>query len=118
MLWKHQNIFAKSKGDLGVTDVIKHLKNTGDVVPIKQAARRFLITKRQVVKDELDKMSRSDVIEPSTGSLGIPCSTFYQEIWFFKVLHRQSSPQFSNVYSLPRIDDFLDALRGSEFFYT
>lgn len=66
LLWKHQNIFAKSKGDLGVTDVVKHLKNTGDVVPIKQAARRFPITKRQVVKDELDKMSKSDVIEPST----------------------------------------------------
>lgn len=61
LLWKHQNIFAKSKGDLGVTDVVKHLKNTGDVVPIKQATRRF-----PRIKDELDKMSKSDVIEPST----------------------------------------------------
>lgn len=38
---KLQNIFAKSKCDLGVT-YIKHIKiNIGDAVPRKEAARRL-----------------------------------------------------------------------------
>lgn len=121
LLLKHQNIFAKSKGDLGVTDIIKHQINTSDAVPIKQAARRLPITKRQVVKDEVDKMIKSGVIEPSTSPWASPvvlCTKKDGSVRFCIDYRRLNSVTHKDSYHLPRIDDSLDALRGSKWFST
>ena len=55
LLWKYSQIFAKSKTDLGRTDMIKHHIETGDERPFKHKPRRL----PQAKFDEMKKTGRS-----------------------------------------------------------
>ena len=54
-------------GTVERTSMMKHEIDTGEARPIKQAPRSVLPTKRNEVKELVDKMKRSGVIEPSSG---------------------------------------------------
>lgn len=64
LLTKYQNVFPKSKGDLGHTDVVQHKINTGSAVPIRQSHRRLPFGKRQTEKEEILRILDLGVIEP------------------------------------------------------
>ena len=64
LLTKYQNVFSKSKGDLGHTDLVQHKINTGSAVPIRQSLRRLPFGKRQTEKEEILRMLDLGVIEP------------------------------------------------------
>ena len=49
LLMIYQNVFAKSKYDLGRTNIVQHEIDTGDHRPIKQAPRRMPLNKKEVV---------------------------------------------------------------------
>ena len=54
-LMKHQNVFAKSKHDLGRTTIVQHEIFTGDQPPIKQAPQMTL-NEREIVQKEVQAM--------------------------------------------------------------
>jgi len=56
LLTKYQNVFSKSKGELGHTDLVQHKINTGSGVPIRQSLRRLPFGKRQTEKEEILRM--------------------------------------------------------------
>ena len=58
LLKRHSDAFAKSKNDLGRSDLIKHKINTGDAVPIKQNPRRLPFAKRKETDREIQRMLR------------------------------------------------------------
>jgi hypothetical protein len=64
LLTKYQNVFSKSKGDLGHTDLVQHKINTGSAVPMRQTLRRLPFGKRQTEKEEILRMLDLGVIEP------------------------------------------------------
>jgi len=72
LLFQYQQIFAKSSDDLGRTDLVKHKKNTGSSLPIRQPPRRQPLGKRNIEKEEIDKMLQRGVIEPSNSSWASP----------------------------------------------
>ena len=121
LLINHQNVFAKSKSDLGITSTIQHHINTGDAAPIKQAARRLPLTKHQIVKDEVNKMLENGIIQPSTSPWASPivlCTKKDGSVRFCIDYRRLNAVTHKDSYPLPRIDDSLDALRGSKWFST
>ncbi len=65
LLKKYSNTFAKSKADLGRTNVVKHSINTGDANPVKQRPRRVPMALRDEAEAEVERMLNQGVIQPS-----------------------------------------------------
>ena len=72
LLQRYSNAFAKSKNDLGCTDLIQHKINTGDAIPIKQNPRRLPIAMQDEAEQELNRMLDAGVIEPSVSPWPAP----------------------------------------------
>lgn len=119
LLLKHQNVFAKSKFDLGRTDLVQHKIDTGDHKPIKQAPRRLPLNKREIAEKEVQSMLENNIIEPSTSAWSSQVvlvekkdhsTRFCVDYRTLNDLTRKDS------YPLPRIDDCFDALGGTSWF--
>lgn len=65
LLIQFQDIFSKSSDDLDRTNQVLHKINTGTAHPIRQPCRRLPIGKREVECEEVEKMLKRGVIEPS-----------------------------------------------------
>ncbi|UYV85033.1 hypothetical protein LAZ67_X004344, partial [Cordylochernes scorpioides] len=70
-LKKNQDVFSSGDGNLGRTDLVRHLINTGDARPIRQPPRRLPIAKQEVT-GLLRKMKRDGIIEESNGPWSSP----------------------------------------------
>ena len=121
LLMKHKDVFAKNKTDLGRTDVVKHMINTGTAAPVKQIPRRLPLSKRELVREKISKILGQGIMQPS------------QSPWSSRVVlvqKKDGSTRFcvdyrklnnltlKDSYPFPRIDESLDALRGSNWFST
>ncbi|XP_045194238.2 uncharacterized protein LOC123549863 [Mercenaria mercenaria] len=72
LLNKYENIFVTSSDELGCTDRVKHKIYTGDAHPVKQAPRRQPIGKRSSEKEEVIRMLKKGIIEPSNSEWSSP----------------------------------------------
>jgi hypothetical protein len=52
--------------DIGFTDLVQHKINTGTALTIRQPIRRLPFGKREIEKEETNKMLAMGVIEPSS----------------------------------------------------
>ena len=121
LLLKHSNVFAKDKNDLGRTDIVKHKINTGDTAPIKQAPRRLPLAKREIMKTEIDRMLKQGIIEPSQSPWSAPIVLVTKKdgsTRFCVDYRKLNSVTYKDSYPLPKIDESLDTLRGSNWFST
>ena len=104
LLAKHQGAFAKGPDDLGRTHLVQHeIRTSPDFRPLRQPARRFPFWKQTEAKEIVDDLLRRDLIEPYTTCLCVN----------YRWLNNHTIP---DAYPLPRIDDSLDALKGSKWF--
>lgn len=74
LLRQYQSVFATSKDDLGETDCVLHIINTGQARFIKQAPRRIPIYQKEEVSQELKRMLDVGVIKPSKSPWASPMS--------------------------------------------
>ncbi len=72
LIREYQDVFAKNSNDLGRTSKVQHEINTGMTNPIRQPARRLPIHQRQEAKEEIEKMLKKGVIEPSSSPWASP----------------------------------------------
>ncbi|KRY45014.1 Retrovirus-related Pol polyprotein from transposon 17.6, partial [Trichinella britovi] len=103
------------------TSLVTHRIETGEARPIKQPPRRLPVAQRSVMERLVGQMLESGVIEPASGPWSSPVVV---------VRKKDGSPRFCVDYRrlnavtrvdaqpLPRIDDTLDALAGSQWFST
>lgn len=121
LLVNHSNVFAKDKDDLGRTDIAKHKINTGDTPPIKQAPRRLPLSKKEIMKTEIDRMLKQGIIEPSQSPWSSPIVLVTKKdgsTRFCVDYRKLNNVTYKDSYPLPKIDESLDALRGSKWFST
>ena len=119
LLMKHQNVFAKSKYDLGRTTIVRHEIFTGDHRPIKQAPRRMSLNKREIVQKEVQSMLQNGIIEPSINPWSSPIvlATKKDHSTRFCVDYRALNEiTRKDSYPLPNIQDCFDALGGTSWF--
>jgi transposase InsO family protein len=96
-----------------------HKIDTGDNRPIKQRPYRISATERRVIRDEVQRMLKDDVIQPSNSPWSSPVVLVKKKNgeWRFCVDYRKlNKVTKKDVYPLPRIDDALDCLAGSKIF--
>ena len=119
LLHKHLDVFARSKADMGRTDIVLHKVETGNARPIKQQPRRVPLHKRDAAISEVQKMLESGVIEPSSSPWSSPVVLVTKKdgsIRYCIDYRKLNAVTQKDSYPLPRIVDSLDALRGSKWF--
>ena len=119
LLIKYQSVFAQSSDDLGFTDRVEHHINTMDAEPIKEPMRRLPMVKRDIEREEVQKMLQKGVIEPSVSpwSSNIVLVKKKDGSTRFCVDYRKLNAVTKKDSSpLPRVDECLDALADSVYF--
>ena len=121
LLLDYADIFASDQDDLGCTGKIKHKINTGDSPPIRQPVRRIPPIRRNETRSLLQDMLKKGVIKPSTSPWASPIVLVRKKdgstrfcVDYRKVNHVTRK----DAYPLPRVDDILDTLAGSQYFST
>ena len=100
---------------------IKHRINTGDHPPISQRSYRVSPAERRIIREEVEKMLRDDIIQPSESPWSSPVVLVKKKdgTWRFCVDYRRLNRiTKKDVYPLPRIDNTLDCLKGATYFST
>ena len=72
LLCKYQGVFSQNAEDIGSTSLVQHSINTGNAAPIRQPPRRLPLGKRQIEREEIDKMLQRGIIEPSNSAWSSP----------------------------------------------
>ncbi|PIK62875.1 Retrovirus-related Pol polyprotein from transposon [Apostichopus japonicus] len=125
VLWKfleaNRDVFSCKGEPLGRTGIVKHGIATGDARPIRQAPRRMPFHQRVQAQAEVDKMLEEGVISPSNSAWASPVVLVKKKdgsIRFCIDYRKLNNVTNKDAFPLPRIDDSLDALSGSQWFST
>ena len=119
LLAKHATLFRADGEQLqGRAKEVQHEIPTGSAHPIKQAPRRLNPERRALEEAEIKKMLDANIIEESTSPWSSPVVlvTKRDGTTRFCVDYRKlNDVTHKDAYPLPRIDDSLEALSGSQW---
>ena len=113
---KFHMIFSKNDLDLGKTDKVKYKIKVTDPVPFKERYRRITPSQYEAVRKHLQEMLDLGAIKPSDSpwcSAVVLVKKKNGELRFCIDLRKLNARTVKDAYSLPRIDDTLDKLKGS-----
>lgn len=121
LITEYSDVFAMDNNQMGRTNVVKHLINTGSTRPIRQHPRRLPIAKREEAEEIIKDMHDHGIIEPSDSPWSSPVVLVKKKDGStrFCVDYRHlNEVTKKDCYPIPRIDDTLDTLSGSKWFST
>ena len=87
LLHEFSDVFSENSHDLGRTDMVKHLINTGGAAPIRQPPRKLPLAKREEAIGAVKEMYKQGVIEPSASPWSSR-SSCEEERWWCEILCR------------------------------
>ena len=121
LLNEYQDVFVTSENPFSRTSITQHRIITGESKPIKQAPRRLPLHLKEKAEEEIEKMLAKGIIEPSSSPWSSPVVLVKKKdgtIPFCIDYRKVNGVTVKDSYPLPRIDDCLDALSGSQWFCT
>lgn len=121
LVTEYKDVFATSGSPLGRTGIEQHKIDTGASRPIKQAPRRLPLHLKEKAEEEVEKMLEKGVIEPSSSPWSSPVVLVRKKdgtVRFCVDYRKLNNVTVKDSYPLPRIEDCLDALSGSQWFCT
>ena len=122
LLNDYQDVFARNTDDIGRTNWVKHVIETGDAKPVHQRCRRFCRAHIDIIRNTIGKLSAGGIIRPSNSNWAANPVVVKKKNGEDRVCidYRGLNGVTVNPdsYMLPRIDDTLDALAGSKYFCT
>ncbi|KAL5469541.1 hypothetical protein EMCRGX_G030811 [Ephydatia muelleri] len=120
LIWEFRSLFVTEGGPTGWTSNVKHAIITNGL-PVREPIRRIPHALQETVKLEVKKMLKDGVIRESNSPWSSPIVMIKKKdgSWRFCVDFRKvNSMTQKDAYPLPRIDEALEALTGSQFFTT
>lgn len=117
-LLSFSDVFEES---LGHTDVMQHKIDTGDARPIRQYPRRLPYAYRDETRKQVAEMLDQGVIQPSHSPWASPIVLVKKKDGSFRFCidyRKLNEVTRKDAHPLPRVDDLLDALHGSQMFST
>ena len=114
-------VFALNSTELGRTDLVQHVINTGDHLPIKQLPHRTPFALRKQTEELIDKMLQEGVIKSSNSPWASPVVLVAKKdgsTRFCVDYRRLNSITKLDTFPLPRVDDSLDLLAKTAYFTT
>ena len=115
------DVFTSNEDGLGRTKVLQHAISTGNTPPIRQSPRRAPPIQKEAIRNLLDKMLSKDIIKRSKSPWASPVVLVKKKdgsIRFCVDYRKLNAVTEKDAYPLPRIDDTLDTLSGSQWFST
>ncbi|GBL63149.1 Retrovirus-related Pol polyprotein from transposon 297, partial [Araneus ventricosus] len=121
LLNEFQDLFLTCDADVGRCNMTQHRINTGDHPPIKQYPRRLPLARKEEAEHLVQEMVDNGIIEESSGPWASPIVLVKKKdgsTRFCVDYRKLNEITKKDSYPLPRIDDTLDALNGSQWFTT
>lgn len=118
LLEEFLDIFAACDEDCTRTSLVQHHIDTGQASPIRLRPHRLPLAKRQAAEELIQSMAANGVIEPADGPWAAPVVMVRKDGgWRPCVDYRRlNEVTKKDSYPLPRIDDALDHVAGSQWF--
>lgn len=119
MFRNYMPVLSRGDLDIGLTSYISHHIETGDADPIRKAPYRRSFAERKVMKDICNDLATNDIIEETDSPWASPVVLVRKRdgTWRFCVDWRElNKVTKKDSMPLPRIDDTLDRLSGSQYF--
>ena len=116
MLCKYSDTFSLHPDDLGRPALVNHSIDVGSARSIKQSPRQIPLAKREESRQEMIKMQRQGIIEPSYGPWSSPTVLVRKKdgsTRFGVDYRRLNDVTKKDYHPLPRIDTILDSLAGA-----
>ena len=120
-LLRNQKVFMKSDKKLGKCIQYLHDIDTGDAHPIRQRAYRLPVFKREEVDRQVREMLDQGIVTPSASPWASPIVLVLKKdgtLRFCIDFRKLNGVTKKDAYPLPRIDDSIDTLSGSQYFTT
>ena len=117
-LLRFSNVFEET---LGHTNVVQHKIVTGNSRPIRQYPRRLPFAYREETSKQVAEMLDQGVIQASSSPWASPIVLVKKKDGTFRFCidyRKLNEVTKKDAHPLPRIDDLLDALQGSQMFST
>jgi hypothetical protein len=121
LLAMYSPLFAKHDNDFGRTTLVEHSIDTGDTPPIRQPPRRVPGGQLEEFEAEIQRMLEAGVIEPGQSPWASPVVLVRKKdgsVRFCVDYRRLNMATKFDAYPLPRIDETLEALGGTQYFST
>ncbi|KAL5020764.1 hypothetical protein ScPMuIL_002155, partial [Solemya velum] len=124
LLLKNKQVFVGPDEKLGRCNLYEHEIDTGSALPIKQRAYRLPVHKREEVDKQVESMLEQGIVSPSLSPWASPIVLVEKKhdthkSYRFCVDYRKLNKVTKvDAYPLPRIDDTIDVLSGSQYFST
>ena len=119
LLLKWRHIFALSDFDLRYTSTVEHRINLTDETPIRERSRRIPPSMYQETKKHIQDMLDAGHIRPSKSPWSFPVVLVRKRcggLRFCVDFRKLNDRTIRDGYNVPRIDETLDALAGSNMF--
>ena len=115
----HSEVFALGASELGTTNIVTHIIDTGNHAPIRQPMRHIPFSLRNQVDQLVSDVLSEGVIQPSSSPSASPIELVRKKdggTRFCLDYRKLNAITKLDEYPLPRIDDTLDLLAGTRYF--
>ena len=120
LLSSYQDIFAKSRLDLGRTNLVEHHIDTGDAAPVRHRPRRLPQVQLEEMEKQVRELADAKIIEPSTSNWGSNVILVKKKDGTMRMCvdYRELNAKTMclDPYAMPRIDDMIESLGRSKVY--
>ena len=119
LLQEFCDIFSEQGYDIGKTDVIEHLIDTGKHRPIRLRPYRTPHKLKEEMQNHIKEMLKNDIITPSTSPWAAPALLVPKNDGSFRFVvdyRALNAVTKFDSYPMPRIHDILDQLKNKRYF--
>ena len=121
LLWQYKHVFSTHDDDVGYTERVKHTIPTADDTPIKVPFRRVPPHLQPEVKKHLQRWLTNGIIRRSNSPYASQAVLVRKQDGSLRICvdyRLLNSKVRKDSWPIPRIDEALDALKGSRYFST
>ena len=116
---RYANVFAKHPEEVGNVNMLQVTIDVQDHKPIRCKPYRVSPKEREIIRVEVEKMLRNNIIAPSTSEWASPVVLVPKPDGStrFAIDYRKlNEVTRKEIYPMPNVQDYLDVLRGNEYF--
>ena len=121
LVMEFQDVFVGPDGKVGYNTLVRHKIDTGDATPYKGHPRKKSFVEKDHIGKEVRKLLEEGYIRPSMSPWGAPVVLAKKKdgtMRFCIDFRKLNDVTKKDAYPLPRIEECLDALNGSQYFST